>query len=193
MKALSTALFDQKVKSMEAVPEQVLEQLHDCAAPRFFKKGGIVHPEGQVCKKIFFVEQGLLRTYYNQEGKEINLRFTPEEHFTTLLSSLQKEQPSEYVVEAMEPTALWELDKRKLLSLYNRSPVITSFGRKLLEQLLEEEEAHSLQFKRYTPTERYQLLVRDHASLLQRISLTHLASYLAISRETLSRIRKKKN
>ena len=89
-------------------------------------------------------------------------------------------------------STIFEFDKDKLLDLYKVSPEIESFGRKLLEQLLISQEEHSNLFKIYSPTERYHYLLQHNPNFLQRVSLSQLASYLGVTRETLTRIRRKK-
>ena len=99
--------------------------------------------------------------------------------------------PSDTTIQAGEATTVYEFDKEKLLKLYNASPEIESFGRKLLEQLLISQEEHINLFKLFTPTERYHFLQTNKPQIIQRISLSQLSSYLGVARETLSRIRKK--
>ena len=139
-----------------------------------------------------FVEKGYLRTFITESGNEINTDFTFESNFTTNLKSLRSSTPSETTIQAGESTIIYEFDAVKLLDLYKLSPEIESFGRKLLEQLLISKEEHSNWFKIYSPAERYQYLVSNKPEMLQRVSLSQLASYIGISRETLSRIRKRK-
>jgi CRP-like cAMP-binding protein len=72
-------------------------------------------------------------------------------------------------------------------------PVIALFVRRLAIRLLLASEEHSNLFKLYTPTERYRYIEKNKPELLQRISLSQIASYLGVTRETLSRIRRKKS
>lgn len=82
-------------------------------------------------------------------------------------------------------------DKSKLLDAYKKSQEIEAFGRKLLELIIAKQEEHLDNFKLLTPQQRYENLVLKQPEFLQRVSLTQTASYLGISRETLSRIRGK--
>jgi CRP-like cAMP-binding protein len=158
---------------------------------RALSKGQILLKEGQICRSIYFIEAGLVRSVQNKDGKDINLHFSPEGSFVTHLKSLRTETPADYALQALEPTRIREFGKKELQDLYTRSPEIASFGRALLEKLLLEQEEHSHLFKSKSPTERYHYLAEHAPGLLQRISLTQLSSYLGISRETVSRIRKK--
>ncbi|GAB3320882.1 Crp/Fnr family transcriptional regulator [Larkinella ripae] len=167
-----------------------LALLLDAAPQKSLLKGGYLVKEGQVCKAIYFLESGSVRTFYNKDGKEINTRFSFENSFVTDLKSLRMATPADYSIQASEETVFWEFGKETLLNLYRQSPEIESFGRNLLEQMLLDQEEHANLFKIFSPTERYQYVAQHFPQLLQRISLSQLSSYLGIARETLSRIRK---
>lgn len=185
------SLLFNRIITLTEISETSIDKLFEIANPKQFEKGINLLKEGQICKKIFFVEKGLLRTFYNKDdGNEINTNFTFEGNFATNLKSLSSSTLSDTSIKTSEPTFIYEFDKDQLLELYKHSPEIESFGRKLLEQLLIEQEEHSNLFKLYSPKERYQYLQQNKPELLQRISLSQIASYLGIARETLSRIRK---
>jgi CRP-like cAMP-binding protein len=181
-----------KIASLAEISSSSLDMLIAIAQERKLSKGEILLRQGQVCKKIVYIEKGYLRTYFNKDGIDININFSFENNFTTNLKSLRSSTPSDITIQAGEPTSIYEFDKDMLLNLYKVSPEIESFGRKLLEQLLIAQDEHTNLFKIYSPIERYHYLQQNNPELLQRISLTQLASYLGIARETLSRIRKRK-
>ena len=158
-----------------------------------FAKNETLLKEGRVCHEIYFVERGYLRTFYNKEGKEINLQFTLPGNFVTDLKSLRNESASSYNMVAGAASSVWVFEKEKLLKLYEQSAEITALGKNLLELLLIEQEAHAHRFKIQTPEERYLYIEKEEPQLLQTISLTQLSSYLGISRESLSRIRKRRS
>lgn len=188
----SKTLLQKKIASLAEISISSLEKLIQIAHERQLSKGEVFLRQGQICKKIIFVEKGYLRTYFNKDGIDINTDFTFENNFTTNLKSLRFFTPSDTTIQAGEPTRIYEFDKDKLLELYKVSPEIESFGRNLLEQLLIAQDEHTNLFKIYSPIERYRYLQQNKPELLQRISLSQLASYLGIARETLSRIRKRK-
>ena len=101
------------------------------------------------------------------------------------------ETPSDFYIVANEPTTIWKFNKDQLLYLYGQSCEIESFGRKVMEKLLIKQVEHGNLFKIYTPAERYHYIEKYYPELLQRVSLSQLSSYLGISRETISRIRKR--
>lgn len=195
MFAMETSPFhvlENRIQSIASISSQGLKLLFSCGKQKMLVRGENVLQEGQVARKIYFIESGYLRCFYNKDGKEINLQFALEHAFITNLKSLRTNLPSEYNMQAGESTLLWEFSKDDLLRLYAQSPEVESFGRNLLEALLIAQEEHANLFKLSTPLERYQYLASHHPELLQRISLSQLSSYLGIARETLSRIRKNK-
>lgn len=188
----SKTLLFQKIAGLTEISDSSMTKLFEIARQRHLKKGeGILHPT-QICKTIFFVEQGYLRTFVDIDGTEINTDFIFEGTFTTNLKSLRTASPSDTSIQAGEPTVVYEFDKDELLELYKVSSEIESFGRKVLEELFIAQEEHSNLFKMYSPAKRYEHIETNKPELLQRISLSQLASYLGITRETLSRIRKNK-
>jgi CRP-like cAMP-binding protein len=157
------------------------------------KKGEIILREGTVCRAIYFVEQGYLRTHYNKEdGSVVNLNFTFEGEFTSNLKSAISREPSKLAIQAGEDTLLWLFDLDKLSPEMKSHPSVGRFIRRITMQMLLASDARGNLLKIYTPAERYRYIEQNKPHVLQRVSLSHLASFLGVSRETLSRIRAKK-
>jgi CRP-like cAMP-binding protein len=186
----SNSLLYKQIIALTEISISSLDKLFEIANKRKIAKGQIILKQAQICKTIMFVEKGHLRTFIDKDGTEINTNFTFEGNFTTNLKSLRSSFPSDTCIQAGEISTIYEFEKDKLLELYKVSAEIESFGRKLLEQLLIAQEEHTNLFKIYSPAERYKYLLTNNPEILQRISLSQLASYLGIARETLSRIRK---
>jgi CRP-like cAMP-binding protein len=163
------------------------------AVYRELKKGETLLKQGELCRSFYLVEKGHLRTYYNKGDTAINLNFTFEGEFTTNFKSIQNAQTSEFIIEAGENASVWLLDLDLLSEHFNDHLQINLFVRRLAVRILLASEEHSNLFKMYTPTERYRYIEANNPKLLQRISLSQIASYLGVSRETLSRIRGKNN
>jgi len=179
------------IKQISDQPEEDIKLLADCAAARKLKKGEALLKEGELCRSFYLVEKGHLRTWYNKNGVPINLNFTFEGQFTSNLKSFKSRKPSELIIEAGEPTSVWIFDLNAIAARHKSHPAISLFVRRLAIQVLLASEEHSNLFKMYTPTERYHHIEKNNPQLLQRISLSQLASYLGVTRETLSRIRAK--
>lgn len=168
-----------------------LAVLISCVITRHLKKGEKILKEGDVCRSFYLVNEGYLRTYYNKDGVPINLHFTFEGGFASDLKSLKNKNGSALIIEAGEDTSVWIFDLNVLPPELKGHPEMANFVRRLAIRLLLESDEHSSLFKIYTPTERYQYIEKNNPQLLQRISLSQIASYLGVARETLSRIRSK--
>lgn len=165
--------------------------LEDCLTEINLKRSNKLLKVHEVCSTIYFIELGFCKAVYNKEGKEINVAFYFENDFVTNTKSIIDSSKSEYEIVVCENLTAVKIDKAKLLNAYKKSREIEGFGRKLLEIIVSKQEEHANSFKLLTPLQRYQNLVLTQPAFLQRISLTQIASYLGISRETLSRIRAK--
>jgi CRP-like cAMP-binding protein len=187
-KALTTAL-----QHMTDLSDADNALFNTVMSSRRLKKGEIVLQEGTVCRAVYFVEQGYLRTYYNKEDDSIvNLNFTFEGEFTSNLESAIRREASKLSIEAGEDTFLWVFDLDKLSPEMKSRPPVDLFIRRTAMHMLLASEARGNLLKIYTPAERYHYIEQHKPHVLQRVSLSHLSSYLGVSRETLSRIRAKK-
>lgn len=169
--------------------EEDFTLLNTCISIQELKKGEILLSEGEVCRGFYLVKSGHLRTYYNKDGVPINLNFTFEGGFASNLNSFKHRSPSEVTIAAGEHSFIWVFSIRQLSDHFNTNPMFSKLMRRLAIQLLLASEEHNKLFKIFTPAERYHYIETHNPQLLQRISLSQMASYLGVSRETLSRIR----
>ncbi|EOR93649.1 cAMP-binding protein [Arcticibacter svalbardensis MN12-7] len=161
--------------------------------PVKFSKTQILIPEGKISKEMFFIEKGLARIYYyNESGKDITYSFFTEGMMLTVAESFFGQLPSRYNIESLEDCEMRKItytDFEMLLKTYPETEKVKSQG--LLEFLLKAtDRIVTLQF--LSAQERYDLLMKNYPSIILRASLGHIASYLGITQETLSRIRAKK-
>jgi len=169
-----------------------LSLLMTCITHHHLAKGQLVLKEGEVCRAFYLVEKGHLRTYFNKGEVAINLNFTFEGNFTSNLQSFRDRTPSETNIEAGEESLVWIFDMKSVNEQFGEQPQILRFIRRVAMRILLVSEQYSEQFKILTPTERYRHIEKNNPMLLQRIPLSQIASYLGVTRETLSRIRAKK-
>ena len=157
-----------------------------------YRKGDTVVKEGQYSKKAYLIVDGCARAYYLKDGKDISDWFTFENQFMASIISFFSDQPSPHYVEFVEDSTVLEFTKETVDLLSNNfhdferfiSKVVTETMLGLCERL------HTIQFAK--AEERYQNLISIYPDITQRIQLTHIASYLGITLETLSRIRNPK-
>ena len=194
----ATVAMDQQAlhESIKQVSTRITEEdislLVSCAVPRELRKGDTILKEGEVCRSFYLVEKGYLRTFCNnKDGVTINLNFTFEGDFTSNLKSLQSRKPSEFNIEAGEDASVWIFHVDSLKQKLDSSTAVSLFVRGLAIRVLQAADEHGNLFKMYSPAERYHYMEKNNPRLLQRISLSQMASYLGVARETLSRIRAK--
>lgn len=154
-----------------------------------YQKGYVLHVPDKICNKMYFVEKGIARTYYNHDGKDVTVYFTVEGEMVTAIDSFIQRKPSKYYIELLEDTILYSFSYKDLESHYKEFPGFERFGRLLMERAYIDlvDRAESIQL--LSATDRYKKLIDAHPSLPHRVNLGHIASYLGISQETLSRVR----
>lgn len=154
-----------------------------------FQKGHVLVPSGSICSHVYYIEKGLARRFYLKDGKEVTEIFNPEHSFACSMSSYITKVPDNRQIELLEPSIVWSLPYSQLEKLYDAYHDIERLGRYLVtqEMVAMHERLGSLQF--FTAAERYNNFVAAYPSLLQRVPLGIIASYLGITQETLSRIR----
>lgn len=185
------ALFHEALNKYEPLSDDVFATIIPIVQYKSFNKGEVIVREGQVCRHYYFIISGSMRSFSLEQDAEVNVQFYFEHEIVSNFYSLRNETPSEFFIVAMEPCTTLMLAKADNLRVFSNSlPLMTATFRFYQEKFFLEE-AHSNSFKLMSPEERYQYILDQRPELLQRIPLTHLASYLGISRETLSRIRRK--
>ena len=144
---------------------------------------------GKVCNHIYFVEKGVVRTYYYKDSKEVTYWIGAENDFVGSMASFFSRMPSNKYVETLEESTLWEFDYFKLESIYGLSKEFERMGRLFANYAIVQLEKRMDDFHFMSAKERYALLLEKHPQIVQRVSLGIIASFLGISQETLSRIR----
>ena len=98
-----------------------LDVLESILVPRKYAKGEMILTEGDVCKDIGYVERGLVRQFYQKNGKELTEHIGVEKTIVMCIQSLFKEEPSHLQMEALEPTLIYALPKHRLeeVALHN--------------------------------------------------------------------------
>ncbi|MBX9187316.1 Crp/Fnr family transcriptional regulator [Bacteroides sp. K03] len=152
-------------------------------------KGTIVLNEGQVSHDLIFVGKGMLRQFYYKNGKDVTEHFSYEGCIVMCIESLLKQEPTRLIVEALEQSILFLFPYNALQRLVETSPEINMFYRKILEYSLIVSQVKADSWRFETARERYNLLLEHHPEIIKRAPLSHIASYLLMTPETLSRVR----
>jgi len=183
--------FNHYLKQFPHYTPQVFEAVRPFLSYKKLLTGDYFIREGKICRHIAFVEEGLLRVFYLNGGKEITNCFCKEHTITTSYTSLITRKASDLAIQAVEPTTLIVLPNSALQKLYETDLFWQQLGRTAAENEYVTTENHRRFLQDLTAIERYKQILEQDGELLQRVPLTYLASYLQIAPETLSRIRKK--
>ncbi|WP_346861039.1 Crp/Fnr family transcriptional regulator [uncultured Draconibacterium sp.] len=156
-----------------------------------FRKEEAILEEGKTCRYFYFFESGLIRFYCNIDGADITKTFAIAPYCFTSRVSFRDQTPANEAIKALEDTVVWKITfeqykKLEQVESWNR------FMRKLIAEIQDFTENRMLVSKIYTAEENYQQLLKDYpAELMQKIPLKHMASFLGVAPQSLSRIRKK--
>lgn len=169
-----------------------IERLQSKLSIEIYDKGDTIIKQGQVCKSLKFVISGVYRVYQLKEGKEITSYFNYVSRNPLVASfvSLLKEQPSNEIIECIAPGKLISIPYSDWISFYKVSSSFNTFGRLMAEfnYVLAIERIESLQYQ--SASERYDIFIKQYPNLLNLIPHHYIASYLGVTPESLSRIRK---
>jgi CRP/FNR family transcriptional regulator, anaerobic regulatory protein len=153
------------------------------------KKDTILLEQGKICRHLYFLESGLLRFFILKNGQDVTKYFTDIPYCFTSIKSFEAQIPATESIETLEDTVLWAMTSDNVKTLFNL-PAWSTFTRKLIQevQTYTDEILEDLQTE--TAENRYKKMLAENDPLLQRVPLKHIASYLGIAPQSLSRIRK---
>lgn len=157
-----------------------------------FKKKEYILSEGQVCKHYYFILEGLVRFYYiDEKANEIITQFAIENWWFTNYESFLKETQSRVYIQSIEPTTLVSISKSGFEELLTKVPKLERFFRLITENMLIATQKKYEYYLKMESKEKYEQILRHIPELIQRVPQYMIASYLEISPEYLSQIRKK--
>lgn len=158
---------------------------------KVYKKGDFFLAEGQVCKHVGFVVKGLMRYYINHDGEEKTYAFSKENDYVCNYESFLPQSPSSKIIQALEDCNMLVISHADLQALYANVREGERFGRMAIEKVFMQLLKDINSFYTETPELRYQRFIENHADLQQRVSQYHIASFVGVKPQSLSRIRKR--
>ena len=165
------------------------QQLAEVLIRKNVNKGEIILNEGQIAHDLIFVGKGMVRQFYYKNGKDVTEHFSYEGCIVMCIESLLKQEPTRLMVEALEQSVIYLFPYTVLQKLLETCPEINLFYRKVLEYSLIVSQVKADSWRFETARERYNLLLEHHPEIIMRAPLSHIASYLLMTPETLSRVR----
>ncbi len=178
------------VKNMARLSPQSEEKLSALFQREEFPKGHFLYRQGEVCRHIYYIEKGLARIYYHaSSGKEITAWFFAENSFLTAHDSFYQHKPAPSCCELLEDSVIYSLKYTDMEAMLNENHDMARFAFYTVFELAKKLTEFINGIKFQSAEERYNALMLNYPNIFQRAKLGHIASFLGITQETLSRIR----
>ena len=184
-------LLRQKITEKIVLTEEEFDFCKSLFKPKKLRKRQYLLQEGDVCIYQGFVEKGMLRSYtIDEKGNEHILQFAPEGWWAADLSSYITSEPSLFNIEALEDSELLLLNKASWDQLMQTVPKFEHYFRILIQNNLINTQKRLIQSLSQSAEEKYIKFTKTYPECVQRVPQHMIASYLGITRETLSRLRR---
>jgi CRP-like cAMP-binding protein len=167
------------------------QYLRDRVIPCTVPKRKLLLKEGMTCEHIYFIVKGALRGFTREEQKDITTWITVENEMVSSILSLDERVKSFENIQALEKCELLSLTLAELEEMYERFPETNILARKILQRYYADAEQRAFIARLTKAENKYRYFLKRHQPLSNRIPLKYIASYLGVTLETLSRIRKK--
>jgi CRP-like cAMP-binding protein len=168
-----------------------LALLEGRVTPRKIKRKQMILQEGFVCKHYTFVVSGCFKMYgVDDKGYEHNIQFAAEGDWIADIGSFHSKKPSKLFIEAIEPAEILQIEIQDLYFLYNNIAKLNRIFKVIIENKFVELQNRVLQTFSSTAEQRYLSFLEQYPNLANRLPNTQIASYLGITPEFLSKIRK---
>lgn len=183
--------FTKYFSEMTGVPTEELKKIDNLYTVKKVKKGEVLLREGDLCEGFFFVEKGLLRMYsIDKNGKEHIIQFAPENWIVSDRSSQFFNEKSNYYIDAIENSEILILENGIISKLAKRFSIVVRNNEVLLQKHIRNLQSRINSLMSDTAEQRYLKFVKKYPDILLRVPQWMVASYLGITPESLSRVRK---
>lgn len=167
------------------------EYLGKIVRPVSFKKGRLLLKAGDLCDNIYFIRKGVVRGFIKEGPKDVTTWITAENEMVTSISSLDIREPNKENMQAIENCEMLEISFTDLENLYQQFPEFNIVVRKLLQKYYRDAEGRAFIVRLSKAETKYLHFIKSHSHLTNRVPLKFIASFLGMTLETLSRVRKK--
>jgi len=180
-------------KIVPIISEEEIKAFSLKAQKSEFQKGDLFVKEGEICHNLLFIHRGLFRYFLLHKGDDFTKDFAVDTQnpFCTAYTSFTLQKPAEIWIEALEPCQVWSWDKSYVLPLFQDHAIWLRFAKTMADRLFYRKEQKEIELLKYSAEERYRHFLTDFPGLSQRVPQYHIATYLGITAESLSRIRSK--
>lgn len=182
--------FETYIKEQADLSGDDIELIRSVAVEKTLRRKEFLVHQGEVCRYKIFVAKGLLRAYTSREdGSEHIMHFSPENTWFTDPESFENGTPGTYTIDALEPSEVILWTKNDLRYLISGIPGLKAYFDKLIYKGSHTLRQRILSTISSTTEEKYEEFIRKYPHIYDRVPLHMVASYLGVTRETLSRIR----
>lgn len=183
--------FTRQLCDIHPLCDESIAQVMEYAQRLTFARKEVVIDQWCRDAYVYFVEQGSVRTYVVREGKYVILSFAFEGEAVSSILGMMESRTSNCTIETLEPTTLLRIPGKRLEELFMQNIELANWGRKMAERQLMLHQAYFADYSWMDKGQQYMRMLREYPQLLQRIPLKDLAAYLAVTPQSLSRIRAK--
>lgn len=157
---------------------------------KVFSKGETVTQQGETEKFLYFIETGVIRFYIPGDENELTFNFSFSRQFSCAYDSFLTQTPSEYALQALAETIVWRISFEDLQKVYAHTKTGNYLGRFAAEKLFLGKSKRELSLLKYDARERYLNLFHEQPDIFRWVPLKYIASYIGITPQALSRIRR---
>lgn len=180
------------MKRFTEIPDSELTSIAEDVDLQSFKKGTILLHQGGIPEKCYFVLKGCIRQYsVDEEGRENTFNFYTEEQFIAIFNHHSEDKTSRYSLGCLEDCVLVVGELSPDQGAYDANPAMEAMIRKMIEANVGEVNDSFARFVASKPEDRFKALLQNRPDLIDRVPQHQLASYLGITPESLSRIKKR--
>ncbi len=168
---------------------EIKKELLPIITVREYAKKQVITEAGQVENYMNFINQGLIRKYYKTGEDEHIVQISREGHLVSSQESFYTRTPSEYLIDAIEPSVLLSLTYEDMERTFRSSHSFERLGRLVTVHTMVLKDKWQTSLIMQSPRERFLNFVENHHEILQRVPQKYIASYLNIKPETFSRFK----
>ena len=172
---------------------EIQKELSSCSKILTPEKGDILVKEGQYSDKTYFILKGGARAYYLKDGKDISDWFAFDLDFICAINSFFLNIPSPHFIELLEDSILLEISRADIERLSDKYHDFERLSKIVVTKTMLQQQERIVSMQFHSAEQKYENLLAIRPNINQKIPLTHIASYIGITLETLSRIRKRKS
>jgi CRP/FNR family transcriptional regulator, anaerobic regulatory protein len=171
--------------------EGCMERLREKMILKEYPKKHLLLEADKVSNHIYVIAKGLARTWYIKDGIDITSRFTPEGDMINSFMSFFTRKPGVEYIELLEDSILFEIHYNEVQKIYRDFIEMNFVGRVLTEYYFTHAEQRTVNLRKTSAEEKFQFFLDMHSGLINRVPSRHIASYLGLTPETLSRLKEK--